>query len=359
MNLLRALLFPFALLYGAIMYVRNKLFDWHIYSSKSYPISVISIGNISMGGTGKTPHIEYLVRLLQPNYTVATLSRGYGRSTKGFLLADNNKTYKQVGDEPVQYQSKFENLIVAVDEKRTRGIETLLHKFHNIEVILLDDAFQHRFVKPGLSILLTDYHKLYTNDFVFPTGTLREFKYAAQRADIIVVTKTPAVFSPILKQLLLDEIQPKEHQQVYLSYIKYGPITSSQGTKSKTKKFNTIIALTGIANAYPLQEHLKGLCEDLIPISFPDHYEYQPKDIELIKEKLGSVLNKSKIIVTTEKDITRLKNPFLEELIKDIPLYYVPIEVQFHGDGKVNFNKQITDYVHRHSKKTITQLNLL
>ena len=222
MDVLRVILFPFACLYALIMGFRGKLFDWGVLPSESFPLAVISVGNLSYGGTGKTPMVEYIIRLLCDDKKIATLSRGYKRKTKGFVLADEHSTFEEIGDEPLQYKTKFECAEVAVHEKRRKGIKKLMSAFPGLEVVLLDDAYQHRYVKPGISILLTDFHKLYVNDYPMPTGTLREFRSASKRADIIIITKTSGVLSPITRRRITSLIKPKIHQTLLFSYISYG-----------------------------------------------------------------------------------------------------------------------------------------
>ncbi|MBN1199619.1 MAG: tetraacyldisaccharide 4'-kinase, partial [Bacteroidales bacterium] len=258
MTIFQFLLFPVSLLYGLIMSIRNLFFDWGWLPSRQFELPVICVGNLSFGGTGKTPHIEYLINLLKDRWFVATLSRGYGRTSKGFVLASKRSAYKYIGDEPLQFARKFDQIKVAVDEKRVRGIVELQRKYPDLQAILLDDAFQHRFVKPGLSILLTDFHRLYTSNHVFPSGSLREFSSGAKRADLIIVSKTPKVFSPITRRRILEEINPKPHQQVFFSYIRYGnpiPVVPEQD-KSSPYSNSIILLFTGIANDYPLREHL-------------------------------------------------------------------------------------------------------
>jgi len=315
--------------------------------SEEFDHPVISIGNLSVGGTGKTPHIEYVARLLNPSSNVAILSRGYKRKTKGFLFATDITNVEDVGDEPTQYAQKFPNIIIAVDEKRRHGIHTILSHYPDVDVILLDDAFQHRAVKPGLSILLSDFHKLFTRNYLLPTGTLREFKRGARRADIIVVTKTPKVFSPILKKILIEEIRPKSHQQLFFSYIKYGCITPIPGIEKQAivKKYYTILMVTGIANTYPLQEHLKKNCAELVILNFPDHHNYTIKDMHYIKKRFDDIFSKNKAIITTEKDLMRMNKTELISIISDLPAYYIPIEVAIHKDGREAFNELIETYV--------------
>ena len=316
-------------------------------SSYSFSIPVISVGNLSVGGTGKTPHVEYLIRKLKGEFNLAVLSRGYKRKSSGFVLAKEGITVDQIGDEPYQFYSKFPSVKVAVDEKRVSGINILKSKFPDLDAIILDDAFQHRYVKPGLSILLTDFHRLYAKDYPLPTGTLREFPSGASRADIIIVTKTSNVLSPIVIRNLEDQIKPKAHQKMYYSYIDHGPFTQIPGVRfiPEKNKYNKILLVSGIANSYPLEIHLGKHCDDLEIIYFPDHHQYTANDIENILTRFDRTLSKNKIIVTTEKDAMRFMHPGIFKQIKELPMCYVPIEIKFHGDGREEFNEQILNYV--------------
>ncbi|MCX6247968.1 MAG: tetraacyldisaccharide 4'-kinase [Bacteroidetes bacterium] len=347
MRFLQILLLPFSFCYGMIMLLRNLLFDFGILRSEKFPLPVISVGNLSFGGTGKTPHIEYLIRLLNDSVLTATLSRGYGRESKGFILGSRRSNVKYIGDEPMQFIKKFQNIKVAVDEKRVRGIHKLTEKFPDLGLILLDDAFQHRRVRPGISILLTDYHHLYTEDHVVPSGRLREFRAGAKRADIIVVTKTPKVFSPITRRRILEDLKPKPFQQVFFSYITYGtPLPMNEDENMAIlQKLSYILLFTGIANDYPLQEEVKRKCTELSLIKFPDHHPYKMKDLELIKTRFDDLPSRKKIILTTEKDMMRLKIPEFGNFLKNLPLFYLPIEINFHDKDKQIFDKLITDYV--------------
>lgn len=330
------------------MSLRNKLFDWKILPSESFDTPVISVGNISCCGTGKTPHIEYLIRLLHEKVSVATLSYGFGRSSKGFILGDKNSTYRDIGDESLQYEQKFTDVSVAVDSNRRRGIENLQSQILGLGCILMDDAFQHRFVKPGLSIVLTDFHNLYVNDYPLPTGTLREFRSGVKRADIIIITKTFAVLSPLTRRRLIKLIKPRQNQKLYFSYIKYGDRISLPGLRKQPewkKKYNTVILFTGIANSYPIQEYLRTYCTELIIMEFPDHHKYTKRDLEKIKSTYNDVFSKNKVIITTEKDAMRIIKTDLVEMIEDLPIFYIPIEIKFHKDDSKAFDKQITDYV--------------
>jgi tetraacyldisaccharide 4'-kinase len=330
-----------------IMLVRNLLFDFGILHSEKFDIPTISVGNLSAGGTGKSPHIEYLIRLIGDNETTATLSRGYSRESTGFILASKKSDVKEIGDEPLQFVGKFNDIKVAVDEKRVRGIQKLTAMFPGLQLILLDDAFQHRWVKPGLSIILTDYHQLFTEDYVIPSGLLREFRCGYKRADIIVVTKTPRVLSPITRRRIQDEINPRPYQKLFFSFINYGSIIPVNVDQDMTvlKKLTYILLFTGIANDYPLQEEFRRKCAELSVIKFPDHHKYNLKDIEKIRSKFIDLPSRKKIIITTEKDMMRLNTPEFGKLLKDLPLFYIPMQIDFHEKDKSEFNKLILDYV--------------
>jgi len=351
MDVLRLLLLPFAGLYGLIVAIRGKMFDWRILPSESFSIPVISVGNLSYGGTGKTPLVEYIIRLMQNNVQLATLSRGYKRKTKGFILANSESTYEEIGDEPLQYKTKFRKIEVAVHERRRKGIKKLMKEFPALSLVLLDDAYQHRYVKPGLSILLTDFHKLFVNDYPLPAGTLREFRCGSKRADIIIVTKTPSVLSPITRRRISSLIKPKLQQQLLFSFIKYGepvPICESHADLKKDY-YNTILLFSGIANSYPLQEHLRSKCHEMHVIDFKDHHKYTISDLERVKANYDNMFTRNKIIFTTEKDAMRLDKSALSEVIKDIPIFYIPIEIGFHNGDSVIFDDQIREYVENNS----------
>ncbi len=352
--MVRILLYPFALLYGIVMLLRNKLFDWHVLPSYTCPKPVISVGNLSMGGTGKTPMVEYIIRLLLNNdQKIATLSRGYGRKAKGFIEASKDSNYLEVGDEPLQYKNKFTNVEVAVDEKRSRGLKVLYNMHQGLNAIILDDAFQHRYVKPGLSVLLTDYHKLFVHDYVFPTGNLREFRNGCKRADIIIVTKTPKVLSPLDRRQIESKVKTKQYQKLYFSTVDYEPLQPLPGIKAEKgeKDFNTILMFSGIANSYPMQEHLKTLCSELIVMEFPDHHKYTKKDLERITKTYRDVFSTHKAIITTEKDAMRLIKSNLINYLVDYPVYYIPIKVKFQDMDGQSFDKQVVEYVKKNSGK--------
>ncbi len=359
MIFLRILLFPVSLLYGLIVQLRNKLFDWGILRSQSFDHPIISLGNLSTGGTGKTPHVEYLISLLKKKYSVASLSRGYKRKTRGFQAAHPQSTVHQIGDEPLQIYVKHPEAYVAVSESRIKGIRKILDERPNNQVILLDDAFQHRYVSPGLNILLTDYHKIFTRNYVLPTGNLREFRHNAKRADALIVTKTPSVFSPLDRKLILKDLARYQIQNIFFSYIKYGdwrPVTPA-AREHNLQKAKTIFLFTGIANPVPLGEHLKRLCNDLVIFRFADHYQFKESDLQKILAKYDETFSGTKAIVTTEKDTMRLRGQNLQRMIQNIPLYYVPIEVDFHEKDKMKFDKLISDFMERSGKKNPSEMD--
>jgi tetraacyldisaccharide 4'-kinase len=350
MIIIKIILFPVACIFGFITGIRNLLFDWHLLPSTSYDIPVISVGNLSAGGTGKTPHTEYLVRLLRDKYKLAILSRGYKRETKGFLMAGPGVQEKDIGDEPMQYYKKFSDVTIAVDNHRRRGIARILKEKPETQIILLDDAFQHRYVKPGKSILLTDYHHLYTDDYLMPTGKLRERIKGAKRADAIIVTKTPRIFSPITRRQLVKTLNPSKHQRIYYSYVSYEtpvPLNLCKALRPAAPKYNYIIMVAGVANSYPFQEYLRGLCNELIIIDFNDHHQYQPRDFEKIKREYESIISKDKVIFTTEKDAARIDKPEFTQYLENLPVYFVPIIVRFHDCDEGRFDKMMLDYVQK------------
>jgi tetraacyldisaccharide 4'-kinase len=350
MVIVKIILFPIACLYGLLTGLRNKLFDWKLLPSRSFDIPVISVGNLSAGGTGKTPHTEYLAELLKSNYKLAILSRGYRRKTSGFILASEKHSQTEIGDEPMQYLKKFPDILIAVDEKRKRGIARILAEKPDTQVILLDDAFQHRWVKPGKSIILTDYHHLYVNDYLIPTGLLRERAKGAKRAEIIIVTKTPKIFSPITRRSLVKVLHPLPHQRLFFSYVSYDePVALKfcKNQKPAAAKYNYIIMVAGVANSYPLQEYLKGLCNELIVIDFKDHHQYTSQDFDKINREYQSIISKDKVIFTTEKDATRLDQAEFAPLLDELPVYYVPIRIKFHDCDELRFDKLILDYVQK------------
>ncbi|WP_310554473.1 tetraacyldisaccharide 4'-kinase [Flavobacterium sp.] len=334
MNFLRKLLFPFAILYGCITGFRNFLYDKGIFKSYSFAIPVIAVGNLSVGGTGKTPQIEYLIRLLSDKYKVSTLSRGYKRKSVGFVLADENATAEILGDEPFQFYKKFPNIQVAVDANRKNGIEQLLLQKNKPDIILLDDAFQHRRVKAGFYILLTTYNDLFTNDFIVPTGNLRESRVGSKRADVIVVTKSPNTLSDSEQIRIKKELKLKNNQQLYFSAIEYDNfvINNEKEIELSQIKDSDKLILAGIAKPESFFEYLKK--DNDIVMKFPDHHNFTENDIIDIKNK-----SKDKIIITTEKDYVRLVDK-----LNSKALYYLPIKSTFITKGNY-FDKTVLSYV--------------
>ena len=348
------LLYPLCLLYGAAVMARNKLFDWKLLRSVKFSIPVIAVGNLSAGGTGKTPHVEYLVRLLSENFNTVILSRGYKRKTKGFIMANPGSAEEEIGDEPLQYLRKFSKVTVTVCEDRVDGIRKILAQKPDTDVILLDDALQHRYVKPGLSILLTDYHDLYTDDYLLPFGLLREPVSGARRADIIVVTKTPKIFSPLIRRDINEQIKPAEHQHLFYSYVTYDEPVPLSFCKPSIQPLGTnyIVMVTGIANPYPLQEFLSTKCKEVIRVEYPDHHEYRPEDVKKITDIYRNILGSDKVIITTEKDATRLDRPEFAEYFEGIPIFYIPIKIEFHKCDVTRFDKLILQYVEKNRRDT-------
>jgi len=339
----RISLLPISIAYGLVTMLRNLLFDMKVLREKSHDVTVISVGNLSMGGTGKTPHVEYLVRLLKDRFNIAVLLRGYGRKTKGFRLADEHTNAFLIGDEPNQYYQKFKDITVAVDGRRNRGVAKLREINPELNAIILDDAFQHRWIKPHFSIMLSDFHNIYYKDCVFPSGSLREFKMGARRADIIIITKTPVVVSPITRRSIKEEMKLKPYQKLLFSRIQYDGFISYKTLEKEPKppKVSSIILFTGIANSYPLQDYLKQFCNELIVIDFPDHHFYKEKDIRLVLKVFDDQFTKNKILITTEKDVQRLNVSPKKDLLKDLPIFYVPIHISFHHDDEGDLKSSI------------------
>lgn len=352
MRLLSALLFPISVLYGTVTFVRNKMFDCGILPSEKFDVPVICVGNLSVGGTGKTPHTEYLARLLSARYRVAVLSRGYKRKSKGFVLADERTTARELGDEPYQIRRKFPDIKVAVDADRRNGITRLMQlpDEEKPEVIILDDAFQHRYVKPTLSLLLTDCKRLYTSDYVLPAGRLREWKSGASRADIIIVTKCKADISDEERENILRQISPSKKQRVFFTYINYGELLPVFGDRSDalmnvTSGNPEVILLTGIANPLPLKNKVEEFSSNIDMLSFPDHHDFSEADIRSVENRLKAGKDNRKIVVTTEKDAVRLlANSYLSDDYKGL-FYYLPIKIDFCGGEAEDFDKIILNKV--------------
>ena len=342
MNFLRKIAFPLAVLYGIITSIRNFLFDKNFFKSTKFKTPTIVVGNLSVGGTGKTPQIEYLIRLLQSNYKVAVLSRGYKRKSTGFILADENSNAALIGDEPYQYYKKFKNILVCVDANRTNAINKLEKLENPPEVILLDDAFQHRKVVGGFNILMTDFSNLYVNDTMLPTGNLRENKSGAKRAQVIIVTKCPRSLSKKEQIEITEKINPSKNQSVFFTAIDYNTTLKGFATIELKELQNfEVILITGIANPKPLTRFLKDNSINFEHLNYPDHYNFKSEDISKINQKLDSLKSKNKLVLTTEKDYVRI----FEKVKK---LHYISINTIFINHTN-DFEKKIINYVERSS----------
>ncbi len=337
MILLRKILFPLALLYWLITYIRNWLYDKGIFKSFSFDLPIIAVGNLSVGGTGKTPQIEYLIRLLSDKYKVAVLSRGYKRTTEGFILADENATASSIGDEPFQFYLKFPNIQIAVDANRKNGIENLLQLKDKPDVILLDDAYQHRKVKAGFYILLTAYDDLFCDDYILPFGNLREPSSGKKRADMIIVTKCPKDLSEIAQQKIREKLKVK--QPVFFTTIQYDDCVfgnDSQLLVSEIQSESKVL-VAGIAKPKLFFDFLKNEADDTLV--FPDHHHFSKQDCELILAKANG-----RKIITTEKDFVRLNG-----LLPKSQLFYLPIKSTFLN---INIDNTIEDYVGQSSRNS-------
>jgi tetraacyldisaccharide 4'-kinase len=342
------LLWPLSLIYGGVLWFRNKLFAWGWLKSKRYPLPVISIGNITVGGTGKTPLTEYVIRLLKPTYSLALLSRGYKRETKGVIIAAPKSTAEEIGDEPKQILSKFPDISVAVAEKRTEGIERLIN-YCNPDTIVMDDAYQHRYVQPGFSILIIDYYRPLWKDYPFPAGYLREPRSGKKRADVIVINKCPANLSQEEKEEIKRKIKPHSGQHLFFTSIEYQRPVSFTGGDDLLDSDVAVLALAGISHPKTFIDYLSQTFSKVYPLIFPDHQPYSKskKEYSLIKGEFEKITNSKKVIITTEKDMIRLRNiPWLDDNIKQY-LWYIPIKLSFLFDEEKIFNQLIKSYVEK------------
>ena len=348
-------LLPLSWIYGSIVRFRNWLFDIGLKKSKAFSIPIISVGNITVGGSGKTPHVEYLIRLLHDKAKIAVLSRGYKRKSHGYVLAEENTTMPDIGDEPFQMHQKFSDIYVAVDAKRVRGIETLQseEETKDVEVILLDDAFQHRYVKPGINILLVDYHRLIIYDKMLPAGRLREPLSGKSRADIVIITKCPKDLKPMEFRVLTKAMDLYPFQKLYFTCINYDtPVGVFTGKPLPGFKDYHVLLLTGIASPKQMEHDLRPMVKDITSLAFGDHHHFKSKDIDRINETFEA-LPQPRIIITTEKDAVRLRETdgLYESVKKD--MYELPIKVNFMLDQEENFNEKIISYVRKNSRNSI------
>lgn len=345
----RILLLPFALLVWLFIAIRNGLYNKGLKHSVSFGLPIICVGNLSVGGTGKSPMVEYLVLHLKNKYKVATLSRGYKRKTRGYALATAKTTAIDIGDEPMQFHRKFPDVPVAVGEERLEAIPQLLHDKPETEVVILDDAFQHRAIKAGLNILLTDCGNLFTRDFYLPTGDLRDQKRSYRRAQVIIVTKCPHHLSEDEKAEIVKEINPAPHQKVFFTCISYGrPYHITQQHVTNFNDTTEVLLVTGIANPRPLKSYLEEHIHTYTMLHFNDHHIFSIDDWKEIKTRFARMETRKKLILTTEKDAMRLLK--FESELTSLPLYVMPIEHRFLFNGGTTFTDIVTTFIDNFKK---------
>ncbi len=347
-------LWPFSVIYGIVVGIRNWCFDKGILRSKSYEMPIISVGNLAVGGTGKTPHTEYLIRLLKDKYQIATLSRGYGRKSSGFVLADEKSTAKIIGDEPFQMWQKFRNIKVAVCESRCNGVEKLMSQFADLQVVLLDDAYQHRYIKSGLSVVLTDYNRPLATDNLLPMGRLREPKKNINRADVVIVTKCPADLSDAEMSKIAQSLHLGDKQELFFSTLQYENlhplfVKNAAALENTDLRNKTVLLLTGIAHPELITNYLSNYAKEVVPMTYSDHHSFSDADFLKIEERFCAIPSDEKIIVTTEKDAARLRNfCFAQHVMENV--YTLGIKVEFLQQKEEIFNKKILDYVEKNRR---------
>ena len=329
------LLYPFALIYGAVAAFRRWLYRCGFRKAYQAPIPTIGIGNLSVGGTGKSPHVEYLVRLLSEHYKIATLSRGYKRKTKGFVLANDidpkELSAEMIGDEPLQFFTKFPHIKVAVDEKRKEGIQQLLQRFPDLQCIILDDCYQHLQVKPNLNILITEYAAPYALDYPMPAGRLREFRSAARYADMVIVSKCPETLTEQQRAEMTKLLKLQDYQQLFFTTMRYGKLTALNdcGKQQEVSPQTEVVLLTAIAHPEPMVAYMSEKFKIIHHYRFPDHHYFSAEEIAEIKKTYFSEKNQNRILITTEKDSMRLIYGALSKHLEAIPLFSLPIEPKF------------------------------
>jgi tetraacyldisaccharide 4'-kinase len=350
-------LYPLSLIYGIITVVRNFLFETGIIHSVEFKMPVICVGNITIGGTGKTPHVEYIAALLKNSFKVAVLSRGYKRKTHDFQIADYKANLDMIGDESLQISKKYPDILVAVDKDRVNGVNMIMSKNPDTEVIILDDGYQHRKIIPGFNILLTDYNRLMFKDSLLPYGRLRERVTGMRRADMILVTKSPEKLSAIDRRLIVKEINKAPYQNLYFTCLKYkDPLPvfpeSSEISKPAVISGNAagLILVTGIANPGPLKEYLDNYFRNIRHLCFPDHHRFIENDIVKIVDEFNNFKASEKYIFTTEKDAVRLREfTNITESVRSV-FWYIPVGIDFLNDDKKEFDNLIIDYVRKNKR---------
>lgn len=345
MNFLK-LLYPFALIYGAVAAFRRWMYRRGLRKAYQAPIPTIGVGNLSVGGTGKTPHVEYIIRLLPEHYKIATLSRGYKRKTKGFVLANDidpqQLSAEMIGDEPLQFFTKFPHIKVAVDENRTEGIQQLLQRCPDLQYIILDDCYQHLQVKPDLNILITEYAAPYALDYPLPAGRLREFRSAARYADMVIVSKCPENLTEQQRAEMTELLKLQDNQQLFFTTMRYGELTALNecGKQLQISPQTEVVLLTAIAHPEPMIKYLSEKFNIIHHYRFPDHHYFSAEEIAEIKKTYFSEKNQNRILVTTEKDSMRLIYGTLSKHLETIPLFSLPIEPYFLFQDEERFLHQ-------------------
>lgn len=346
-TLVKILLAPISLLYGLVISFRDFLYRRGLLKGVEFNIPVIAVGNLTVGGAGKTPHIEYLIRFLNEYLNIGTVSRGYKRKTKGFLHVHPNATAEQVGDEPLQFKRKFQDVIVTVSESRTFAIPEIMKYNPETQVVLLDDAFQHRSIKPGLNLLLTEYHHLFTKDYLLPSGRLREWRSAYHRADIIIVSKCPRDPALVDKEVTIKDIEPYPHQKVFFSYYDYFDpyyMFNSRYIAPLREEWDVLL-ICAIARTEYLVDYLKEKVNSVTILEYEDHHMFTKNDIAQLKKRFDNMESKNKLIITTEKDAMRLElhRPYLIE--NQLPIFALPIQVKFHFDDGAGFESTVQNFL--------------
>jgi tetraacyldisaccharide 4'-kinase len=354
MNSTRFFLLPLSFFYGFIVWLRNKLFDWGIFSSYLPPVPSIGIGNLSIGGTGKSPIAALIAAHFARKTKVIFISRGYGRKTRGFRLANEDDTAETIGDEPCQIKKSVPEIEVIVDANRVRAVIRALSEFPQTGLIIFDDIYQHRRVKPGINILLTEYSRPFFKDYLLPVGHLREFKSGKSRADIIIMTKSPPIFSPIERRHITQRLSPEENQKVFFSFLKYtllipygGNDTSGFPFSQAMDKNTKVVAFCGIANPEPFENFIRENSSEYQLITFRDHHFFSNPEIQEIIARFNSTKSSRKIILTTEKDLIRIKgNPALD-IPEQLPFFAIRIQPEFHTPDNEIFLKTLDDFIRK------------
>lgn len=352
------LLFPLSMCYGAIVSFRNLLYDFGLLAIHKKKVALLSVGNLTVGGTGKTPHVEFLLEILQNNLRLAVLSRGYKRKSKGFVMITTGSKVEVAGDEPLQIARKFPHIPVAVCEKRSRGVDLILEQHPDTDLIILDDAFQHRSIKTGFQLLLTDYNRLHTRDYLLPGGNLREPVSGSKRASHIMVTKCPPDLSPIDQRIIELELKPKPYQEILFSRFRYEPLKplfpdeSPENVAPTSLKEYSIVLATGIVTPQLILHELQDKCKQLIAVNFPDHHSFTLQNLTFLERKLEKIENPNKIMVVTDKDAVRLiNNSFLPDSLKK-HIFVIPVKVELLNDQTEVFIKKIIDYVRENKRNS-------